>query len=84
MKSLRPPNTEVANAVGRLLRPTEFVRGWEKTDDRHITAYLMDRDAVAQAQRMEAIGLAGGEGRAIHFVCINGIWIQSHESKWIA
>ena len=49
-----------------------------------ISVLLIEAKNIAQAEFMQSIGLAGGEGRTLNSERLGDTYSFSHESRWIA
>jgi hypothetical protein len=76
-------NGEIAAMATKLAKASESVWHWHESEDRTIDVSLIEADKREQAHRMKIIGLAGGEGRCLHFVKTAEHWTFAGESHWI-
>lgn len=82
--SNRPELDDKLSGIVEAIRlPDESIWDVRTNEDGSLSVYLITSAAIEQASRMVAIGLAGGEGRAFQFKCVNGDWTQTGESHWI-
>lgn len=84
MSRQRKLDSDLRAMVEAGLLPTERIWDVDIEDDGIVTVLVIADAAIQQANRMNKIGLAGGEGRSLSFERTTGTWSLKAISRWIA
>lgn len=83
MDSQEKLDDELEVLINALRNPDESIWDWRRFENGVVSVLMIQQRHVEQAERMIAIGLAGGEGRAFDFERSPSGWALARQSRWV-